>query len=532
MGAALFDEIDLRLRADASSELTGAALSIRRKALLSATLAFAVSNTVEAEARAHIAANRPAALVFTHLTGHQIEKACVAAVEAGDVRLATLIAQASGGDEETRADVNDQLIIWRQQSALAHISNDHRRVYEALAGNVTLSEGIDATQQKRASDPVDRAEDVLIPAGLDWKRAFGLHLWYDTPHIDPLKTAVERYEAAIGGRGDTAPPLPPYLESKHKGSVQLRSLAKPADYPRDALFQLVKLFAKPDFELQEALRPRGFGAALADYRLPWHLYQLLSRVLRVRDFDDRLDLGIEVDEEDVQGNSASADALASSYAFQLESLGLWTWAAFLLLHLELPESRETALKALLGRNVHKLLNDGSEEEDFLLSRLSIPEAWLHEARAHEACSRNDRFAQYESLLAARDYAFAHRVVVRYLAPEAIIRSDLHVLVRLFAPFTDAHPDGSLDDLPGWKLGGRVYLDYAACIRQIPHLVGLNKQGRLPPPEKTTLSRLVSRLAELLELVPGLFQDVQTSLTQKVAKSESEYRASTRRARRL
>ncbi|PWN44900.1 hypothetical protein IE81DRAFT_320871 [Ceraceosorus guamensis] len=519
LGAALFDEIDLRLPEDAPPDTTATALSIRRKAVLSATLAHAVSNTVEVEARSCVAANRPAALVFAHLTGYQIERACLAAIEAGDVRLATLVAQASGGDEETRADVNDQLTVWRQQAALAHISNDHRRVYELLAGNVTLSEGIDAAQQRRANDPVDRADDTQIPAGLDWKRAFGLHLWYDTAHSDPLRSAVERYEAAVGGRGDTAPPLPPYLQSSQKASLQLRSMMQKSDYARDALFQLIKLFANSDFQLEDALRPRGFGAALADYRLPWHLYQLLARVLRIRDFDDRLDLGIEVEEEGTQGHSSRADSLTSSYAFQLESLGLWTWAAFVLLHLEIEAGREAAIKALLARNVLKITNEGSEEEDFLLSHLSIPEAWLHEARAHEACYRNDRFAQYESLLAARDYASAHRVVVRYLAPEAIIRNDLHVLVKLFASFTDAHPNGGLDDLPGWKLGGRVYLDYAACIRQIPHLVGLNNQDRLPPPEKATLARLVSRLAELLELVPGLFQDVESSLTQKVAKCE-------------
>jgi nuclear pore complex protein Nup98-Nup96 len=524
MGVALFDEIDLRLPAEASRELQHKAMAIRRKAALSACLAHAVASTVEAESRGHVAASRDAALVFTFLTGNQLERACGAAIEAGDVRLATLVAQAGSGDDEARADVSDQLATWRREAVDAHISKDHRRVYELLAGNVTLSEG---TAARSVRDPIDQVEDLQIAAGLDWKRAFGLHLWYDTAHDATLTSAVERYEAAVGGRGATAPPLPPYRESSALGSQRMRQLVQANTYERDGIFQLIKLFAFPAHDLESALTPSGFGPALADLRLPWHLYQLLSRALRHRDFGDRLDLGVESGVElqaaGFEGNSARADGLTSGYAQQLELQGQWLWAAFVLLHLELPQSREAALKALLARNVSKLGDDADPaSEQFLTERLRIPRAWIFEARAHEARSRDDRFEEYELLIFAGQLTEAHAIAVRHLAPEAIIRGDLDVLLTLFAPFHEANLPGGLDDMAGWKQGGRVYVDYVACVKHLPYLLAHREGNGLDAADEDKLARLAPRVAELLELVPGLFQDAKTSLTQTVARSDSEY----------
>jgi nuclear pore complex protein Nup98-Nup96 len=62
--------------------------------------------------------------------------------------------------------------------------------------------------------------------------------------------------------------------------------------------------------------------------------------MRVRDFADRGDPGVvnadESDEDEItfEGHSPSADMLTSSYAFQLEQLGLIQEPLFVLLHLE------------------------------------------------------------------------------------------------------------------------------------------------------------------------------------------------------
>ena len=92
----------------------------------------------------------------------------------------------------------------------------------------------------------------------------------------------------------------------------------------------------------------------------WHLYIILSRAMRVRDFADRVQphaasrsarksngrinafagAGVDHEEDDGEeeekkdGESHTANLLTSAYAFELESWGMVQEAAFVLLHLE------------------------------------------------------------------------------------------------------------------------------------------------------------------------------------------------------
>lgn len=522
LGVALFDEIDLRLPEGASQEVVEKVTSLRRKAALSSWLRHAVAESVETECRGHIAASRHAAQTFALLTGNQIEKACCASLDTGDLRLATLLAQLGGGDDETRAELGDQLAIWRNEGVDAHISKDHRKIYEVLSGNVTFSKGNAA---KSVRDPIDRVEDLHLSSGLDWKRSFGLHLWYGTSHSAPLSTGFESFEDASHQPGQATPPLPPHLEKAGLGSLKLQEMVKKGDYHRDALFNLIKVYANRSFDLETALSPLGFGTAVADYRLPWHLYVVLSRVLRRRDFADRLELGVDVQDTadlvgvSIEGNSARADRLTSDYANQLELQGQWLWSAFILLHLELPGSRIMAIKALLARTVVKL--EDEEAVEFLTSKLKIPQTWIYEAQAIQAKYKNNRFSEYELLIKARLYTLAHEVAVRHLAPEVVIRGDLDMLFNLFSPFQDQYPEEGLQDqLPGWSTGGQIYVDYAACLDQLPNLLGGHDLKTLTSLDEARLTRLGSRVFELLSAVPDLFGKIEAgNMNHIVARSE-------------
>lgn len=303
---------------------------LRRRDRLEKWLEDVVRGEVEDDLRETNGKAAAAKRVFALLSGHQIERACEAALEAGDLRLATLVAQA-GGDDEFREDLYLQLAKWREYRVDSHIAPAYRRVYELLCGNVGVSAG------RSKGDVVDGAEEFHVAEGLGWRRSFGLHLWYGTFQT-PVATAVERYEAALTpDASPVAPPRPDYLASPSSPTWANRT----PDIPSDPLFQLIKLYTSPTHSLESSLLPRNFGTSPLDYRLPWHLYILFSRVLRRRDFEDR----VAVDEEDMQeqeqegveGNSVRADLMTQSYARQLELMGLWEWSAFVLLHLELPE---------------------------------------------------------------------------------------------------------------------------------------------------------------------------------------------------
>ena len=327
LGHALFDPLDLRIPNDVSSDVRDRIINLHRKTALSEWLQANVASSVDADLRNNPGSDWSSA-VFSHLTGNQIGKACDVAIDSGNVRLATLISQCPG-DEDFKGDVRAQLTLWREQRVDAHINDDIRKIYALLSGTVDVLEGSKGTGS-------ERCPDLPIATGLDWKRAFGLQLWFGQS-MDTTIAGV--FTAFRNAQGESSPPVPWYKEVSSQG----QSSSSPWKTPEgaltpDILFSLIRLFAEPGLSLSDILAPFSYGSSPLDYRLAWHLYIVLSRCLRVRDLADRGDPGppdVSVDSGDhVEGHSPSADLLANSYAMQLERLGFIQEAAFVLLHIE------------------------------------------------------------------------------------------------------------------------------------------------------------------------------------------------------
>jgi nuclear pore complex protein Nup98-Nup96 len=206
------------------------------------------------------------------------------------------------------------------------------------------------------------------------------------------------------------PPLPWYAEDPPPPSGTSSPWRPPiGSLPTDALFSLIKLYSEPACSLSHILKPFSFGPSPVDYSLPWHLYILLSRCIGVRDFADRGDPGADVDmdnssdeETRAEGHSPSADLLTSTYALQLEKLGMIQEAAFVLLHIEgsvgfvffwfffytftpsshphHPLRREKAIKDLLARSA-PLLDEWMTRG--LIGSLKIPRSWVNEAKVRD-----------------------------------------------------------------------------------------------------------------------------------------------------
>lgn len=338
LGHALFDPIDVRLPPSASAELVARVTTLRRRLALSQWLEDAVTPLVEGDLRTRPLADAADA-AFTLLTGHQVSQACTTAADGGYAHLATLLAQA-GGDAEFRADIAAQLEMWREERVDAHIEPAVRRIYALLAGVTGVLAGSGGTGAERCAD-------VRVNEGLDWKRTFGLHLWYAVPLDLGVREVWEAYERAREEDGAAAP-VPWYVEKPPAGAPSVWRLpdGKDGRLPvEDALYSLIHVHADPACTLSDVLNPFAFGTGPLDYGLSWHLYVIMSRSMRVRDFADRgLVEGEDDEDEDeedaegeapkVEGHSPSADLLASAYASQLEAAGLLQQAAFVLLHME------------------------------------------------------------------------------------------------------------------------------------------------------------------------------------------------------
>lgn len=317
LGVALFDEIDLRLPADSPEELVLRITEVRRKLALSRWLEDAVAPIVDAELTT--AASRPSK-VFTLLTGNQVDRAVQSAIEGNDLRLATLLAQI-GGPDAFRDEVQRQLNDWKHYQSTSLISPEYRRIYALLAGITDLSPG-------DASRGVEGCVDVKVSKGLDWKRALGVRMWFADRFEDDITTVMESYAAALEDPqyvdARPAKPIPEYLE-QNKSTSDKRW--KVVQEPSDILYGLIRLYADNSIALEEVLHASDTSPSPMDVRLLWHVYLLLSKVLSKRDFADRSEIADCV-------YSAKADALTQGYAAQLERVGDWLDAAFVLLHLE------------------------------------------------------------------------------------------------------------------------------------------------------------------------------------------------------
>ncbi|KAG5716102.1 Nuclear pore complex protein Nup98-Nup96 [Termitomyces sp. T112] len=498
LGQALFDDIDLRLGASVTIDIRSRISAVRRKAALSAWLEGAVSPTVEAELRANASADTPTN-VFTLLTGHQIEKAVNAAIDGEFWRLATLISQA-GGDFEFQQDLKHQIEIWHGERIDVHIDENVRRVYALLAG------WVNKVVVGSRGGGLEKCSDVDVLKGLDWKRAFGLHLWYSEPVNASIAQVYQTFNQLVTENQIPRPP-PFYSEMKTPLTTSLWNLSS-IPPTTDGLFSLIRLHAEPACSLSQILTPLSFGTSPVDYSISWHLYIILSRCMRVRDFADRGDpvgrtrrMDDEISNSDdddgikQEGHSPSADLLTSSYASQLENQGLIQEALFVLLHIEGSIGRKKAIKDLLARSAGRLdewMSRGIE------GSLKIPRTWITEAKANYALDNGDIFDAYELFLQAELYDTAHDLAIVELAPDAILRQDFELLKNLFTIFVN-HP------VIGWHVRGKIFLDYVKIMTYLPR-PAVEGDAVADLVQNSRFEDLIKNVPRLIELVPDLFRE--------------------------
>ncbi|EIW69491.1 hypothetical protein TREMEDRAFT_62352 [Tremella mesenterica DSM 1558] len=478
LGVALFDEIDLLLPADSSSELAERILEIRRKLALSKWLESAVAPSVDTDL---VSSTDTPGKIFTLLSGNQVARAVQTALDGKDMRLATLISQA-GGDETFKEEILKQLEDWRKYKSTAFIGNGYRKLYALLGGITDVTHGHQDTS--RGSDG---AKDVLISQGLDWKRAFGIRLWFSSPCFDSISSVLSSYLDSFSRGYSPAKPLPMYMEKPDEE----KRWNMPTE-PSDILFGLIRLYSDQTLSLESVLRSRDASSSPVDVRLTWHLYMLLSQVLRKRDLEDR-----------EEGYSAKADGMTKGYAAQLEESGEWKWAAFVLLHLETIEGREAALRALLHRHPFAT----PSEIQHLTETLLIPVEWIHEASAASFASSDDAWGEYHALIKAGLLDRAQRILISKLAGEAVLRGDLQLLRRLCEPLEERQPSG-------WEFGGKLFIDYADIVEQVPKLLEEVLRHPHKTQERVRLSVISQNVPRVIQLLPALFPDKED--TQQMA----------------
>ncbi|XP_053312712.1 nuclear pore complex protein Nup98-Nup96 isoform X2 [Spea bombifrons] len=403
--------------------------------------------------------------VFSYLTGGRISEACRLAQKAGDHRLSMLLSQLIGS-RPVRDLVALQLVDWHKLHVDGFIGEERLRVFSLLSGN-----------------PVWRSSDkksVNVCAQLDWKRALAVHLWYMLPPTASVAQALAMYEAAFQGAEDGVPyacyPLPPYLEDAEVGLNDELLPAGSASLQRDVCFHLLKLYSERHYDLCQLLDPKSVTSDPLDYRLSWHLWMVMQ-ALRYTHLS-----------EEGQG------LLHASYAAQLESVGLWEWAVFVLLHIAKADVRESAVRELITR--HCGLRQTAEslaKEAFLVTKLAVPAAWIHEAKAVRAKRQGDRHREALYLLEAGHWNHCHQLVTRYLASDAIVNEDYAYLRRFLDVL--ALPE-HCRHIQGWDTAGQVYLDYISVVEMLHQIQQVECSGCELERLHTKVTSLCNRVEQI------------------------------------
>lgn len=386
---------------------------------------------------------------LANLTMHRVVDACDNLIEGKDFRLATLVAQI-GGDKVMQEDMKAQIDQWRSLKTLSEMTEPIRALYELLAGNAYISEGY-----KGALEDMAKTFTVSERFALDWRRAFGLRLWYTIRTNEPLEGAVDIFTGELGEK-ETSRPVPRHIRKKLSGTKESTfgaSNSNPsphsADEGEDVLWGLLKLYASSrsgePLRLAEAVAPANITENPFDSRLSFQLFY----TIKTRFPSGRL-------------NHAEADRFANEFALELDSANEWIWAIFVLLHLSDHDDRRSALRSLIQQHAADIGDADSLEFDTLINQFKIPEAWIWEAKALYARSAtHDHIAEVSSLLRAQNWNEAHTTLCHVVAPKAIIEQDYATLQKLLNNF----PNHKKDIVDGWSEGGQTYDDYLYVIQR-------------------------------------------------------------------
>ncbi|KAI5244240.1 hypothetical protein E4T42_07158 [Aureobasidium subglaciale] len=409
------------------------------------------------------------------MSGNSIEDACAALLEGRDFRLATIVAQLPG-NAKSKEMMAKQIESWRSQNMVSEMTESVRALYELVAGNTCVSEGKSGASEDRAS-----SFSISSRFGLDWRRSFGLRLWFSGAG-ESLADAVQLYVDDVAAGKETVRPVPYFTEQSLTPSWTDDNVQS----NEDTLLGLLKLYSRnPSSNAGDVralvfnlLTPASVSGSPLNARLSWQLATLLQKkgILTSAELSD-----------------ASLDQLSLTLSSQLETANELVFATNVLLHLTNESARERHVRDLLYRRASALYDASNPDAlpTVLTQDFGIPEQWLWHARALYARSMlDDHNSEVTYLLRAGDSAQAHSVLCRSVGPAAIIEQEYDALRELLGLFHDMLPVNSVEN---WRFGGQVYFDYIHLLDLVHRDDDASRTSK-----KELLDRLTIALPSVLE----------------------------------
>lgn len=155
---------------------------------------------------------------------------------------------------------------------------------------------------------------------IDWLRNFGFFLWYnDCSSEGAFRHLFEDFRKELSQNRSIRKPIPMYLEQRRALSSSSSSadasanLIKTASEFESSAFHILEIYSG-DRQFFKLFEPKSAVPHPLDHSFGWMVHSLLASKFSV-----------------INGNPHKISALAVNFAEQLEVLGLWEWAIYVLM---------------------------------------------------------------------------------------------------------------------------------------------------------------------------------------------------------
>lgn len=338
-----------------------------------------------------------ASQVWSLLCAGDGDEACRVAREGKRSPLADMISKALSSSPIGQEDWAFTLNMWESAEALGLMEEDLVKIYLVLAG--------------RTHGEFHRNGEVVYLnclEGLDWRQAFGIHLWW------------------VNWGGFLEDAIDTFTEDVRAGR---------AASPESHVFEeLIRLACSPSHQIEAVLDAAAMlSPNEMDPHLSWHLWSLLRS------------LGYNT------MSPAAEQRLHTAYSSLLCAFELWHLAIFVLSHISHDQCRSAAIREVLDR---MSMTARSQHYERVLAICDIPNEWISAAKFVKAKAQGNYELACAHALGAGDYASALRLFSEEVAPNAIAMGDLQKLRPLAERMEKA-----ADKITGWGAVGQIYADY-------------------------------------------------------------------------
>ena len=282
--------------------------------------------------------------MFALLSGNKVQEAVMeCAVKLGFPRLASIIAACSTTHESKKC-IAQQLEAWEKGECLTFMEENEVLLLQMLSGG--------------SKQVFDR---------LEWKRRFGVFLWYRFASDRPLASVVKAFENFFSHLSSHAPPA--HLTGVGSESEEV-----------DFCFHVLKVFADSKHEARKMFRPESYGENQLDWHLCWFVRWAIARLPK------RVAASFVRMIPPLATEASVGSALTVRFADQLETLGLWHWAVYIVLVCPDFVHKQHLVGGILDRNVglsRDVFTGQNDDQEAFVESLAVAEwAWVKGALAN------------------------------------------------------------------------------------------------------------------------------------------------------